>query len=241
MTLVVPRSTELGVDGFPAWATIVTTASLVVGACCAGWILFDVVRRPQQMAVMNVVWPVTALFGGLLWLPFYGRRGRTGSGKRSFRASIAVGTTHCGAGCAIGDVVGEFGLVLVPPLAGWVGLGSLYSERTFSGWIVDLVVAFLAGIAFQYFAIAPMRHLGLRDGLIAALKADTASILAWQVGMYGGMAVAQLWLLPAWFGGKAAVTTPEFWTVMQIAMLCGFVTAYPVNRLLVRRGVKEAM
>jgi hypothetical protein len=29
--------------------------------------------------------------------------------------------------------------------------------------------------------------------------------------------------------------------MMQIAMLCGFVTAYPVNWWLIRTGVKELM
>jgi hypothetical protein len=31
------------------------------------------------------------------------------------------------------------------------------------------------GIAFQYFAIAPMRQVGFRVGVIAALKSDTLS------------------------------------------------------------------
>jgi hypothetical protein len=35
--------------------------------------------------------------------------------------------------------------------------------------------------------------------------------------------------------------TPEFWFMMQIAMLCGFATAYPMNWLLTRTGVKEKM
>ena len=29
--------------------------------------------------------------------------------------------------------------------------------------------------------------------------------------------------------------------MMQIAMICGFVTAYPVNWWLIRVGIKEAM
>jgi hypothetical protein len=29
--------------------------------------------------------------------------------------------------------------------------------------------------------------------------------------------------------------------MMQIAMICGFATAYPVNAWLIRSGVKEAM
>lgn len=33
--------------------------------------------------------------------------------------------------------------------------------------IADFSLAFTLGIAFQYFAIAPMRGLGIRDGIIA--------------------------------------------------------------------------
>ncbi len=32
-----------------------------------------------------------------------------------------------------------------------------------------------------------------------------------------------------------------YWLMMQIAMICGFITALPVNRLLVKIGWKEAM
>lgn len=35
--------------------------------------------------------------------------------------------------------------------------------------------------------------------------------------------------------------TPEFWFMTQIAMLCGFATAYPTNWWLTRSGVKEQM
>ena len=34
---------------------------------------------------------------------------------------------------------------------------------------------------------------------------------------------------------------PGLWFAMQAAMLCGFVTAYPVNWWLIRSGVKERM
>ena len=45
-----------------------------------------------------------------------------------------------------------------------------------------------------------------------------------------------------WFGhilGAALQTdSVEFWFVMQLAMLCGFATAYPVNWWLISSGVK---
>ena len=41
--------------------------------------------------------------------------------------------------------------------------------------------------------------------------------------------------------GVMNVVEPEFWLLMQLAMVVGFATAYPVNWLLIRRGLKEKM
>lgn len=214
---------------------------LGVALVCALVVTVDVVRHPPQMRVMAVVWPLTMLFGSVVWLVFYLRRGRTTSPGHGRFAGTAIDTSHCGAGCALGDLVGEFGLVVFPGLGALVGLGWLYRDGIYAGWAIDFVIAFVVGIAFQYFAIAPMRGLSLGAGLRAAVKADTLSITSWQVGMYGLMAVLQFAVLAPVFGAPASVFTPEFWFVMQLAMLAGFATAYPVNALLIRAGVKERM
>jgi hypothetical protein len=39
----------------------------------------------------------------------------------------------------------------------------------------------------------------------------------------------------------APVASAEFWFAIQLAMLAGFATAYPVNWLLIRKGLKEEM
>nr|WP_296712090.1 DUF4396 domain-containing protein [Tistrella sp.] len=111
----------------------------------------------------------------------------------------------------------------------------------FAVWILDFVFAFVLGVAFQYFTIKPMRQLGVVQGLLQAVKADAASLTAWQVGMYGFMALAQFLIFRQWLGTKLEVATPEFWFMMQIAMLAGFATAYPVNWWLLSRGIKERM
>ena len=49
-----------------------------------------------------------------------------------------------------------------------------------------------------------------------------------------------LCLLPL-FGAMAAVNSPAFWFTMQIAMLAGFITSYPVNWWLIKVGIKERM
>lgn len=97
--------------------------------------------------------------------------------------------------------------------------------------------AFLFGIAFQYYTIKPMRGLSVGQGLWAAVKADTLSLTAWQVGMYGWMAIATFLI----FGRELPKADPVFWFMMQIAMVAGFFTSYPVNWWLIKKGVKEEM
>lgn len=192
------------------------------------------------MKIMNVVWPVCALFGSFAIVALYWRYGRSSPDQPSW-ASVAKGTLHCGSGCTLGDAIAE-GLVLaMPAVATAFGWHWLFDDRIFATWILDTVLAFGFGIAFQYFAIAPMRHLGPREGLKAAVRADSASLLAWQIGMFGTMAVFQFALYPAALGWRPTAATVEFWFAMQCAMVAGFMTSYPVNAWLIRKGIKEAM
>jgi hypothetical protein len=138
-----------------------------------------------------------------------------------------LGATHCGAGCALGDFIGEWlAFAMTLSIAGSQLTGRLTAA---------FVLAYLIGIAFQYFSIAPMRGLGVRDGVIAAVKADTLSLVAYEIGMFGCMIA---------FAKLASPLKPMdagYWVRMQIAMVAGFATTYPVNYWLIRRGIKEKM
>ena len=194
------------------------------------------------MAVMRAVWPVCALFAGPLLLWFYRRHGHTGpDSSTAFPISVAKGTLHCGAGCTLGDIIADPLVLLLPAVLVPLGYPGLFSERIFAVWVLDYLLAFGIGIAFQYFAIAPMRGLVVAEGLLAAVKADAASLTAWQVGMYGVMAIAHFWLFRDLLDVHVDATMPLFWFTMQIAMLAGFATAYPVNWWLIWSGIKEAM
>ena len=59
--------------------------------------------------------------------------------------------------------------------------------------------------------------------------------------MYGFMAIAHFWIFAHVLGVKLEVNSFAFWFMMQIAMLAGFATAYPVNWWLIRSGIKEKM
>jgi hypothetical protein len=230
----------------PDWLHALAIAALLVGAASAVILLVDVRRHPQHMGIMDLVWPITGLYAGPLALWGYYKFGRAaGHGGhehgKPFFAAVGIGATHCGAGCTLGDIVAEWLCFAVPVIAVWFGFQSIFAEKMFAVWIVDFILAFAFGIVFQYFAIAPMRGLGLRDGIVAALKADTLSLTAWQVGMYGFMALAQFLYFKPLLGKLLEVNTVEFWFTMQIAMLAGFVTSYPVNWWLIRAGIKEEM
>ncbi|HEY4210782.1 MAG TPA: DUF4396 domain-containing protein [Steroidobacteraceae bacterium] len=231
---------------FPLWLHNAALTSLLLAVVAAIVIAVDEIRHPQEMWIMNLVWPITTLFGSVFWLLGYYRWGRPPTQPDHhpdlpFAAAVAKGTSHCGAGCTLGDLVAEWTVFSFPVIAVWFGWQSLFEERTFAVWIPDLILAFIFGIGFQYFSIKPMRDLSMKDGLVAAVKADVASIGAWQVGMYGAMAALQFGWYHRTYGTLAPINSPEFWFAMQLAMLAGFVTSYPVNWWLLRKGIKEAM
>lgn len=158
-----------------------------------------------------------------------------------FPVMVAKGACHCGSGCTIGDICAEWLAFAAPSIAVWLGWQSIFPEKTYAVWVLDFIFAFLLGIAFQYFTIAPMRNLGPAEGIWQAVKADTLSLTSWQVGMYGFMAFASFYIFRHVLGVKLEVNSFEFWFMMQIAMLAGFVTAYPINWWLLRAGIKEKM
>lgn len=225
-----------------SWLVALAWFSLGAAFLSAGLVLYDIHGRGfrQKMWIMEVVWPMTALYAGPLAVWAYGRWGRPQTGKwraahgnapdKSFPATISVGVSHCGAGCALGDVIG-----------GWVIFAGGFEIAGLALWpefIAEFALAFMLGIAFQYFSIAPMRNLGLREGIVAALKADTLSLTSFEVGMFGWMALVQLVFFA---GGNLRPDSPAFWLLMQIGMVFGFATAFPVNGWLLKRGIKEPM
>lgn len=222
----------------------VATISIIVAIVCSGIIVIDLLSgNKQQMMIMNFVWPITGLYGGPIALVAYYTIGRKSTKKRMMMAkeqqipmpskpfwqSVAVGALHCGSGCTLGDIIAETLLLLIPVV--------VFGSKLYGSWVIDYVFAFALGIVFQYYSIKPMKNLSPKQGFIAALKADTLSLTAWQVGMYGGMAIATFLI----FKHRLEASTIIFWFVMQFAMLLGFITAYPVNWWLLKKGIKEVM
>lgn len=141
--------------------TTISWISLIAALICAGIVLYDIFIKGyrQKMFIMQWVWPITCLYMGPLGLWFYYKFGRmsspkgrnTNQGEGEYRevVSTSIGVSHCGARCTLGDIIGAF---LVFTLGFEIAGLALWPE-----YIINFSLAFILGIIFQYFSIAPMR------------------------------------------------------------------------------------
>jgi hypothetical protein len=259
--LSVAAVTQTGSSGW----LLVGWVFLAAGVLSFLVIFGDIVRGYRQhMAVMNWVYPITALYWGPVAVFLYFTRGRRMSARwaREHRVdleqmmspdeeqdppsywafarknwwAISKGVSHCGAGCTLGDITGEWIVYVTSLTIGGFALAAANSLCAM--FILDFFFAWTYGVAFQYCSIVPMRDdLGPLSGIWAAIKADTLSILSFQVGLFGFMALFHL----VFFKPPLTVASPTYWFMMQMGMIIGFFTAWPVNTWLIRRGWKEKM
>lgn len=221
------------------------------------WTLADVVRHPSRtMPIMNLVWPLMALYFGPVGVALYlTLSGRSSTGHAVARPVLAPGaptshagmamshmghaagplwqralrsSTHCMAGCALGDLVA---MLLVE------GLG-LFGGMLLGEVLLGSVLAFALGLfVFQALPVMAERGIGFAQSLTIALQADTMTISAYLVGQIAALYALQAWMAPAMGTGLSI----GMFVTMQAAMAVGFLTTYPANYVLVRAGIKEGM
>lgn len=150
--------------------------------------------------------------------------------KRPHWQSVALSTLHCGAGCTLADIIGEWFTNYVPV--------TVAGSQLVGNWVLDFILALIIGVYFQFYAIREMEKISVGNALTRAFKADFFSLLSWQVGMYGWMAIVSFVLFA---NEPLPKDTWIFWFMMQLAMLFGFFCAYPMNVLLIKLGVKKGM
>ncbi|MHA6487195.1 DUF4396 domain-containing protein [Bacillus cabrialesii] len=240
---------------------VIAYTAILLGVLSFFTILVDVVRYPQKMKIMSVVWPIQGLYLGPFAIWFYWTMGRQtknqkhsqmntnhgehfhhsthkemnhqshGHGNKPFYQSVFVSTNHCSSGCTIGDLIGA-------PLVFLTGL-AIAGSTLFADYVVEFILAYLFGVFFQVFSIVPMnKGMGWGKGFVAAIKADTLSLIAFEIGMFGWMAIVHYGIFAS---NVPEPNDPVFWFMMQIAMILGTATSYPANWFLVKKGVKHAM
>ena len=146
------RETKQGKYDVPEWLVILAVGSLVIAVLCALMISIDILKgHRQHMWIMNVVWPITALYSGPIGLWAYFKVGRLSTRQKMqeaqnrdttppaqskpFWQSVGLAASHCGSGCTLGDLLSE-GLLL--PLLSF----TLFGHRIFAGWVIDFAAAF---------------------------------------------------------------------------------------------------
>ena len=221
----------------PAWLTPVSWIFVGVALLSAAFIVYDIVVRGyrQRVGAMNAVWPLTALYFGPVAVWAYLRYGRPRSEKwqaengaapeKDLTTAALTGGTPGGAASLVGHVLG------VPLI--------VFSGLTIAGldlWAMIAAVAVIA-IAFLFayeffFSTVPARGLPAARGAAVAALIAFATVLAFDIGMGGWMLFLHFgWVMPA-------VTDVTFLFLMQIGLILGFLTGYPMVRFLVARGVK---
>ncbi|MDP9378201.1 MAG: DUF4396 domain-containing protein [Actinomycetota bacterium] len=229
---------EMGeMSSIPAWLTPVSWFFVAIAALSAAFIAYDIVVRGhrQRNTAMNVVWPATGLYLGPLavwaWMR-YGRlrseRWQTGHGpspEKDLSTAALTGGTPGGFASLVGHIIGVPLIVL--------------SGVTLAGldlWAMIAAVAVIAtAILFAYeffFSTVPSRRLSGGRGVGVAALIAVATVLAFDIGMGGWMLFLHFgWVMPG-------VTDVEFLFLMQVGLILGFLTGYPMVRFLVARGVK---
>lgn len=227
---------------------IIAIIFILSGISLSSFVFIDTIKNKQTMPIMRIVWSLTMLWAS--WLGFlaymsFGRQKQSAklmtvnsrmskpSGSMVMSKmkttkhkwqSIALSTLHCGAGCSLADVIGE-------SISGGLGLSITI------GWTLDYVLALIIGVYFQYMAIQQMGRVKFGAALSKAIKSDLLSLTAWQVGMYGFMYIT----FQCFAENGVDRLSFDFWFLMQLAMMAGFITSYPVNILLIKLGLKHSM
>lgn len=241
---------------------------LCLGFASALAVLVDetVLGHRQHMWIMNLVHPITALYWGPVWLWVYFSLGRKSSRRWAHREAerllrecgdpaaraaelqrqgtstaardvrpwhVGNAVSHCGASCTLGDIAGEWTVLMLG--IGWFGTWS--GHQLPEELLIDFLFAWTLGILFQYLTVAPAAGGGRLKEIWTAIRV-TASIVAFQIGLFGWMAI---FMLVIWPHHGIRIDSPDFWFQMQVGMMLGFLTAWPVNRWLVVHRVKPKM
>lgn len=140
--------------------------------------------------------------------------------QESLNRTALVATTHCLAGCAIGEVAG----LLIGTLLGW-GNGPTIA--------VAVVLAFVFGFGLTALPLL-RRGYGWREAARVAVAADAASITIMEI-------VDNLLMLAIPGAMDAPITSRLFWGSLAASLVVAGIAAFPVNRWLIARGRGHAV
>lgn len=200
----------------------------VLTAGCLLLLVYDLLTNAPVSAVQKLGWILVVFYTGPLgFIAFlYAcRRPFEGGHDRFTRATWKQGVNsevHCLAGDATGILIAAV-------------IGASLSLPT--GW--EIVLEYAAGFVCGLFIFQALMMIGMFDGRywVAVRKTFFAETVSMNFVMMG-MIPTMVLLADAWPESREP-TAPAFWFRMSLASVVGGLTAFPINRWLVARGLKH--
>ncbi len=193
------------------------------------FVIFDIPNTPAH-PVIKWAFIILVIFSGPLGAFFYvlGCREPLNSTHQEYIAApwrqVLGSTMHCAAGDGIGIIAGA----------------AIATLAHFSEW-THLIIEYGLGFGFGwgFFQAFAMRDM-VGGSYMRSLKLTfLPEFLSMNLLMAGMIVIAKL-LMP-WIVGSDDPFRPGFWFVMSMALIAGFILAYPMNWWLVQNGLKHGM
>src|ERR1700739_3600959 len=198
------------------------------------FIVVDIWRTTPESPVLKWAFVILTAFTGPLGAFFYVlgcREPLRGTHEEYIAArwrQVLGSTMHCVAGDGIGIVVAA-------------AVGSGRARSFWSDFLFGYALGFGFGWAFfQAFAMRDMAG----GSYLASLKMTFLPELLSMNLLMTGMVLTSSFAMMRVRGGpmtNMAPTRPQFWFIMSVALIVGFVCAYPINWWLVAHHMKHGM
>jgi FtsP/CotA-like multicopper oxidase with cupredoxin domain len=206
-------------------------AWLIVAVFSAAYVAWDQFHGNPEPVVMKWAFVLVTLYMGPIGLLLYvlADKEPTPGGHEEFIKPLwkqGVGSTvHCIAGDATGIIVAAVIVALIG-LPMWLDV------------IVEYTAGFLFGLLiFQALFMRKLMGGTYRENVARSFLPELISMNC----MMGAMAPVMVLLMMGRDMRAMWPGEPLFWVVMSLGVVAGFVSAYPVNVWLVKRGLKHGL
>jgi Domain of unknown function (DUF4396) len=133
-------------------------------------------------------------------------------------------TMHCVAGDGVGIVVGA-------------AVGSVLALSFWPDFLLEYALGF--GFGWAFFQAFAMRDMAGGSYLVSLKITFLPELLSMNLLMTGMVLTSSFAMMHV--GGADDPTRPQFWFIMSMALIAGFVCAYPINWWLVANHMKHGM
>jgi Domain of unknown function (DUF4396) len=194
------------------------------------FVVIDIWRTTPESPVLKWAFVILTAFTGPLGAFFYvlGCREPLRETHDEYIAApwrqVLGSTMHCVAGDGIGIVVGA-------------AVGSVLALSFWPDFLLEYTLGF--GFGWAFFQAFAMRDMAGGSYLVSLKMTFLPELLSMNLLMTGMVLTSSFAMMHV--GGADDPTRLQFWFIMSMALIVGFVCAYPINWWLVANHMKHGM